>query len=69
VTQQLNMQNGQSQSQSGPEPRSLQDQNLPEPARRDNVDDQSRGEADPDQDIERGPGPERQRSDEPYTTF
>jgi hypothetical protein len=75
MIQQLIAKNRRSQSQSQSQtlsqapPRSDNDQNLPGETRRERSDEQARGEADPDQDVERGPGPERQIPDEPYTSF
>lgn len=70
MTQQFNRQNAPIESQSqepSQAPHSDDDRNLPGEPRRERGDEQSRGEADPDQDVERGPGPERQTADEPHT--
>jgi hypothetical protein len=71
MTQQFQTQYGQSQSQTQSQtgPREDRDRNLPGETRRPPAGEQSRGRADAEEDIERGPGPERQKPDEPYTTF
>lgn len=78
MARQSQTQNGQSQEQSQPaqqehqsQPgaRSIPDRNLPGEPQREREDDQSRGRAELDEDVERGRGPERQARAEPYTTF
>jgi hypothetical protein len=71
MTLQFNGQDGQRQyqEQSQIAPRSDKDRNLAAEPRREPTDEQSRGDADPDADVERGPGPERQIPNEPYTRF
>jgi hypothetical protein len=72
MAQQFQTQYGQSQSQTQSQtaPRSDKDQSLPGDSRRERPDEPSRRDPDDlDQDVERGPGPERQTPDEPYTSF
>jgi hypothetical protein len=59
----------QSQTQSQTGPKDDRNRNLPGETPRRPADEHARRTPDPDEDIERGSGPERQKQDEPYTTF
>ena len=71
MPQQSQSQFGQSQNQSQSQaaPGADRDRNLPGEAPRKSADEPSRRDADLDEDVERGRGPERQIPDEPYTTI